>query len=396
MTSQRGKVDKRDDSWGFRVSFTDDTGSRRWVKQYNRRWTKTDAQKALTAKLTAIDAGHTLGTAKGTVADYLQAWFDRYQASGNVKRTTAATTRLHLDAYLLPRIGKLQLRELKPAKVAALYADLLANGRTGNGHADNRSLAPKTVRNIAGTLHKALADAVRLNILPTNPADNVDLPRWEKPEIETWSLDQTAQFLGYLHDVNEVSHVLWRLVLLCGLRRGEVLGLRWSDVDLVDGTIAIRQTRVVAGNTVVVDTPKTKAGRRTVAIDAGTVDALAKLKDAHEAAKAALGGWSSDLVGTALDGRPVHPLTMSRHFKVAATAAGLPVIRLHDGRHTAISEMLRQGVPIHVVSKRAGHSRVSTTLDTYAHALPEADRVAADSFGAALAEAMLRRESTHK
>jgi integrase len=392
----RGRIEKRDDSWGFRASYTDDTGRRRWVKQYNRRWTKTDAQKALTAKLAAIDAGHTLGTAKGTVADYLQAWFDRYQASGNVKRTTAATTRLHLDAYLLPRIGKLQLRELKPAKVAALYADLLANGRTGNGHADNRSLAPKTVRNIAGTLHKALSDAVRLNILPTNPADNVDLPRWEKPEIETWSLDQTAQFLGHLHDVNEVSHALWRLVLLCGLRRGEALGLRWSDVDLVDGTIAIRQTRVVAGNTVVVDTPKTKAGRRTVAIDAGTVDALAKLKDAHEAAKEALGGWSSDLVGTALDGRPVHPLTMSRHFKAAATAAGLPVIRLHDGRHTAISEMLRQGVPIHVVSKRAGHSRVSTTLDTYAHALPQADRVAADSFGAALADAMLRRESARK
>ena len=389
----RGKIAKRNGSWGFRVSYTDDNGQRKWISRNSARWTQKDAQREMVAMLAKIDAGHNLGTSRGTVGEYLTGWLEQYAASGNVKRTTAATTSAHVHAYLVPRIGAMQLRELKPAKIAALYAELLRDGGTGFGGKSKRGdgLSAKTVRNVAGTLHKALSDAVRMGIIASNPAASVERPRWDRPEMQIWDLDQVARFLS--RSADDPHNALWRLVLVCGLRRGELLGLRWSDVDLVDGSVAIRQTRVLAGSSVVTDTPKTRKGRRTVAIDAGTVDALARLKDAQEAARDALGGWPTDLVAVDAIGRPIDPKSITRRFQAAARDAGLPVIRLHDGRHTAISEMLRQGVPVHVVAARVGHARPSTTIDTYAHALPQIDRAAADVFGSSLADAMRRHDA---
>ena len=389
----RGKISKRNGSWGYRVSFTDDAGARKWVSRHDRRWTQKDAQREMVATLAKIDAGHTLGTARGTVGAYLTGWVEQYAASGSVKRTTIAAVQNHVSAYLLPRIGGLQLRELKPAKIGALYADLLRDGATGHGGRTQtgRGLAPKTVRNIGGTLYKALGDAVRLGIIPSNPAANVEPPRWDRPEMQVWNLEQVARFLSV--EQNEPHDALWRLILVCGLRRGEVLGLRWSDVDLVDAVVTIRQTRTVAAGRVITETPKTRKGRRTVAIDPGTVDALARLKDAQEAARSTLGGWPTDLVAVTVIGRPIDPKALTRRFQDVARAAGLPVIRLHDGRHTAISEMLRQGVPVHVVAARVGHARPSTTIDLYAHALPQSDRAAADVFGRSLADAMRRTDA---
>jgi integrase len=378
MTSQRGTVErhKRFGSWGYRLSYVDDMGKRRWATKYSKRWTKADAQRELTRQLSLVDRGHNLGTAQSTVQEYLRDWFARWQVQGNVKQSTIDTARVHLDVYLLPRIGHLRLRDLKRARIGALYQDLLENGRTGAGGRQTpaRRLSAKTVRNIAGTLHKALDDAVRLEILQTNPADNVDLPKWERPELQTWDSSQLAQFLTWCADNNDPLLALWRLLAVSGLRRGELLGLTWNDVDLVMGEIRVRQTRVVTGTGQVrVETPKTAAGRRVVTIDPGTVDALARLKDDQERAAAALGGWTSLYVATTQDGQPIYPKRLTDRFQAAAKAAGVPVIRLHDGRHSNVTLAIESGVPVAVMSSRVGHSRPSTTSDIYFHRHRQAD-----------------------
>ena len=375
MTTQRGTVGKRSGSWGYRLTYTDDLGTRQYVSKHSRRWTKADAQRELTRQLSLVDRGHSLGTGQTTVHDYLQDWFARWQAQGRVKQTTVDTVRVHLDVYLLPRIGHLKLRDLKRARIGALYVDLLQNGRTGAGkHDATRPLSAKTVRNIAGTLHKALDDAVRLDILPTNPAALVDLPKWERPELQTWNSQQVARFLAHCADTDDDLYPLWRLLAVTGLRRGELLGLTWDDVDLVLGEIRVRQTRVVTGTGQVrVETPKTTAGRRVVTIDPGTVDALARLKDDQERAAAALGGWPSPYIATSQDGQPIYPKRLTDRFRATARAAGVPVIRLHDGRHSNVTLGIEGGVPVAVMSTRVGHSRPSTTADIYFHRHRQAD-----------------------
>jgi integrase len=377
VTTQRGIVErhKRFGSWGYRLSYINELGKRKYASKYDKRWTKADAQRELTRQLSLVDRGHNLGTATTTMQDYLRDWFARWQVQSNVKQSTIDTSRIHLEVYLIPRIGHLKMRELKRARIAALYSDLLQNGRTGAGkHDATRPLSAKTVRNIAGTLHKALDDAVQLEIIPTNPADYVDLPKWERPEITTWDSKQVAQFLSYCLNNNDPLYALWRVLAVAGLRRGELLGLTWDDVDLVLGEIKIRRARVVTGTGQVrVETPKTAAGRRVITIDPGTVDALARLKDAHDNAAAALGGWTSPYLATDLDGRPIYPKRLTDRFQATAQAAGVPVIRLHDGRHSNVTLGIEVGVPLEVMSTRVGHSRPSTTSDIYFHRHRQAD-----------------------
>lgn len=393
MTKQRGTIEQRSGSWGYRFSFTDDSGTRQHVKKYSKAWTQKDAQKALTAQLALVDSGHNLGNDRATVGTYLAKWFDDWSSDKDLKRSTIDTARMHLEVYLIPRIGTMKLRELKPAKLSAVYRAIQQDGRVGG----SSPLSAKTVRNIAGTLHKALSDAVENGVLTTNPAQYAKAPKYQRPPLNTYNDEQVAVFLRHCEQTNNDHLALWCLLLLIGLRRGELLGLTWADVDLVASEIQVRQTRSVnsAGETYV-ETPKTDAGKRYLTIDPYTLDALARLKDAHEAAGAAFGNWLSEYVATDLDGRPVHPRAIARRFQAIARDAGLPKIRLHDGRHTALTIAVDAGVDIHVVSARAGHTRASFTADTYLHRHRSTDHKAANVTGTRIMDKMAALENESK
>jgi len=155
---------------------------------------------------------------------------------------------------------------------------------------------------------------------------------------------------------------------------------------MVGGTITISETRLNVDGQILVESPKTRQSRRTVSLDAGTISELAKFRNLQDDAKTRLGSWHSAYVLTDLDGQPVNPDRVSRLFKRACANAGLPVPRLHDTRHTAVTLGISSGVPIHVVAGRVGHANVTTTLNTYSHFLPRADKLAADVIGAAVNE----------
>ena len=381
MTRPNGSITRRNSQWCYRYSY-DDNGTRRF-KSSQGYATKDLAQRALVAELAKIHQNATVDSTD-TVAQYLTAWLDRLSKSGTVKRTTVVARTGHLNRYVIPRIGQIQLNKLKPQHVAALYADLVNAGRINN--AKSSGLSAKSVRDIGSTLVKALNDAIKFELLNRNVAKGVELPRYEKPDITPYDEAQVRQLLEHANRTGDYFAPIWRLLIVSGMRRGELCGLKWSNVDMVDGTITISETRLNVDGQIIVETPKTRQSRRTVSLDSGTIGELAKFHNLQDDAKIRLGSWHSDYVLTDLDGQPVNPERVSRLFKRACANAGLPVPRLHDTRHTAVTLGISSGVPIHVVAGRVGHANVTTTLNTYSHFLPRADKLAADVIGAAVNE----------
>lgn len=331
--------------------------------------TKSDALRAERAKLTELDGGARLGAARMTVAEYLVTWLYRYARSGAVKTTSATTAGSYVNTHLTPRLGSVTLSALRRLHVEQLAGDLLQSG-----------LSPKTVRNVIGTLHKALGDAVRMGLLPYNCATDVTLPKYVRPEVQPYDASEVTALLHYCDTNDELLAAAWWLALSGGLRRGELCGLRWRDIDLVRSELCVRVTRLQDRTGVFTSSPKSRASARTVALVPGAVDALARLRDRHDALRARLGGWAHDQVLITYDGAPVRPAALTRYWHQVTQAAGLRRIRLHDARHTHGTMLADAGVPVHAISARLGHASVATTMQFYVHAGAAADRRAALTF----------------
>jgi integrase len=272
---------------------------------------------------------------------------------------TWAEYRSKAEHHLIPAIGHVNLQKLTTAMLNALYTDLLERG-TG----------PRTVQYVHATIRKALNDAVRQGLLVRNPALHATPPKVHRRELQTWTAQQLRRFLDTVQA--ERLHAAWRVAALTGMRRGEVLGLRWADIDLDQGWLSVRQALIVVDRQVQVSAPKTARGRRLIALDPGTITAL-RIHHAQQAAeRLALGPtWTADdLVFTREDGQPLHPDWFRRRFERRVARAGLPKIRFHDLRHTHATLALQAGVHPKVISERLGHATVAITLDIYSHAIP--------------------------
>ena len=287
----------------------------------------------------------------------------------------------NLRLHVLPRLGSVQLRRIDAGMLNTLYAALLADGRkdyAGGG------LSPRTVRYIHTIVHRALKDAVRWGRLPRNPADAADPPKAaaSHPESITWTADQLRTFLEGTRASRHWTAYL--LLATTGLRRGECLGLRWSDLDLDGARASIRQTVIAVKHTAMLGTPKTAKGRRTVTLDAGTVEALREHRKRQAAERLLMGaGWTdTDLVFCHVDGAMLHPERFTRGFSDAVRRLGLPRIRLHDLRHGWATLALQAGVHPKIVQERLGHANIGITLDTYSHVVAGLHEDAAEQVAA--------------
>jgi integrase len=271
------------------------------------------------------------------------------------------------------RVGAVPLQSLAPLEIENLYKELLATGG-----AEGRALSPKTVRNTHIVLRKALADAERLGLVVRNAAAVAKPPVPAKRKHTTWSADELARFLGSIE--RERLAAAFILLATTGMRRGEALGLRWSDVDLKAGRLSIVQTVTTVSDKIVITPPKTAGSRRSVSLDPETVAVLRdhRRRQNEERLKAGeLWVGEGDLVFTDEIGQPVHPSALSRLFASRVRRAGLPVIRLHDLRHTYATVALGAGVHPKIVSERLGHATTAVTLDLYSHVTPTIDADAA-------------------
>jgi integrase len=363
-------------TWGFVVD-VGDAGGR---KQTRRRGfaTRKAAQAELTRILTSLEQHTYVAPNRQTVAVFLtETWLPAIEHT--VRPATFASYRRNIRNHVAGRpIGRRQLQDVTPADLNALYGQLLA------GDDQRCKLSPRTTRYVATILGRALRDAVRWQAIIRNPADAADPPRpASSPEMRTWSAAELSTFLGTVADDRLVG--AWWLLATTGMRRGEVLGLRWSNVDLDAGSLRIVRTLVTTDARrkgqpgTAWGTPKTAKGRRSVALDAVTVVAVRQHRARQLAERLAAGEAydDGDLVVCLADGTPLHPKTLSYMFERETKRAGLPPIRLHDLRHTHATLALRAGVHPRVVQERLGHANVSITLDTYSHVDLDMQAVAA-------------------
>jgi integrase len=337
--------------------------------------TRKECQAALSKVLVAVEARtFTLPTRITVKAFLLSEWLPAVK--GTLRPTTYASYTMLAREHIIPRLGSLQLQKLTPGSINALYAHLSEYGRVHGGG----PLSASSVRRVHAVLHRACHDAVRWGRLTVNPVDAADPPKQssEHSERPVWNAEQLAGFLGSVAD--DRLFALWRLLAMTGLRRGEALGLQWPDVDMETGAISIRRAWIPVNGVPQMSEPKTKRGRRTIALDPVTLAAL----KAHAARQAdEQTGWEEAWVETGFvftrgDGQPLHPWHVSRAFKGHLKAAALPQIPLHGLRHSYASLALSSGVNPRIVSGRLGHSTVAPTLDVYSHVLPQQDRDAAE------------------
>jgi len=336
--------------------------------------TKREAEEELAKAITAITSGCYIEPSKMLVSDFLTGeWLPAIRHT--IRPTTFLSYKGHVEGHLVPALGRIPLQQLTGAHINAFYAKLLSE----NGDEEKRQISPSTVRRIHATLHRAMKDAVRWNQIIRSPADAADPPRAASAdhEMKVWSVEDLRAFLSAQRETR--LYPLWLTLATTGMRRGEVLGLRWEDVDLEAGTISIRQTRVMTGYEALLSTPKTRRARRQVALDPATVAALRENRRRQKMER--LGGgqlWKdSGFVFTREDGDPYHPERVSKLFTQASKKAGLLRIRLHDLRHTYATLALGAGVHPKVVSERLGHANIGITLDCYSHCLPALSEEAA-------------------
>ena len=381
----RGSVRKRGSTWTLYLDVDPNplTGRRRQQTKGGFK-TRKECEAALRQAIADQHDGTLAKPSQRTIASFLvDEWLPAVKPK--LRASTWASYRTNTNAHVVPVLGEVKLQGLTPVQLNLFYAHLLESGRRRGG-----GLSPKTVRNIHVMLHRALKDAVRWGYLPRNVAVAVDPPVGRSAERHVWTPDQLGAFLEHVRA--DRLYALWLLVATTGMRRGELAGLRWVDINFANARVSPQRPRVVVDHAVEVSEPKTAKGRRALALDPATLAVLREhqTRQAEEKAVIGAGYRHSGLVFTWPDGSPIHPDLMTRWFEQHSRAAGLPRIRLHDVRHSYASAALAAGVPAKVISERLGHATVGFTLDTYSHVLPGLDAAAAQ----AVAQLILRGNGT--
>ncbi|WP_135230148.1 tyrosine-type recombinase/integrase [Deinococcus fonticola] len=372
-----GTLSKRKDKSGkvigWRAGVTvgykpDGSQDRRWVSGK----TQAEVQEKLRALQSEIHTGMLSDTEGLTVAAYLTRWYESKERAG-VKPNTVQSYRDTGRLYIVPHIGRVKLEKLRPLDVEHMLSGMTKAGKS-----------PQLLAYALRVLKMALRQAVRWQMLPRNVAEGITAPRFHRQEMQVWTAEQVAAFL----DVSQEHrlHAVFYLALMTGMRRGELLGLKWRDIDWEKARLTVRNNLVAAryeaeegrklhGKPVLskreltLQTPKTAGSRRTIVLSPGTIAKLKEHQARQEAEKAnAAEAWSCEGYVFASElGTPTDPRSLGRAYSHIVRKAGVPPIRFHDLRHTAASLMIHRKIPPKVVSERLGHADVAFTLRVYAH-----------------------------
>ncbi|MBI2853083.1 MAG: tyrosine-type recombinase/integrase [Chloroflexi bacterium] len=379
----RGHIVKRGKaSYSIAVSLGKDPNTGKYKYQWvSVKGTKKDAEKRLAEILHELDTGTFLSPDKTTVREFLDRWLVEYARPNLSPRTSEGYEHI-FRKYLIPVLGNLTLTQAKPEHLQRYYSERLTGG-----------LSPQTVRHHHAVLHTALQTAVEWGLLARNVADAVTPPRAQRSTMQTWTEGDIARFLEAAK--NTPHYALFYTALFTGMRRSELLALRWSDVDLLLCQISVsRSLHVLTGGKVVFRMPKSAKGKRMIALSPSAVSVLREHGDNQKGAGILLGmpQGDDDLVFSTLEGKPLLPNSVTHAWIRLVRRAGVKYIRLHDARHTHASIMLKQGIHPKIVQERLGHSTIAITLDTYSHVAPGLQQAAANRFDEVLAGTYNERE----
>lgn len=369
----RGSVQKRPGGWSIVYDMPVAIGRKQ--KRESGFRTKREAEAALTARLREVDTGTALDPTKLTVAAYLDHWL--VAGNADIRAITLQTYRMWVTKHIAPHLGAVPLAKLNAAHLDGWLATL------------RQTLAPSTARRIRGMLATALNRAVRWRFIPTSPASLVRAPRVGKSIPQHWDTATAARFLAAVAD--DPGAVFFVVALGTGMRRGELLALRWADVDLERATLLVRRTRVRVSGKWVEDAPK-NGEPRTLDLDPDLVATLRAHRDRQRFARDAAGKHWRDLDYVfceppwrgKLGGRPWTDDMAAHRFRRLIAAHDLPALHLHGLRHTHATILLEAGVHPKMVQERLGHASYTITMDTYSHVTPRLGKVAALAYGAAV------------
>ena len=310
-----------------------------------------------------------------TVKKYLGLWL-KNSVQDTVRTSTYERNEQIVNLHVAPALGRLKLRALTPAQVRWFYREKL-----------DTDLSSATVHKMHVVLHKALDQAVRDGLIPRNVTEAVKVPQVRRKEVEPLSAEETKKLLTTAGEARDRFEALYVLAVTTGLRQGELLALRWDDVDLEDGVLRVRRTLTRAKGSYSLGEPKTARSRRSVSLTASVVEALRAHLDRQleEIDRVGSGYQDGGLVFATERGTVVNPSNLRRRsFAPLLGRAKLPGIRFHDLRHTCATLLLAKNVNPKVVSEMLGHASIAITLDTYSHVLPNMQ----DSAARALEEAL--------
>lgn len=340
--------------------------------------TKKDAERKERQWLTERDGGVLIDAGKLTLAGFAKQWVDSLRHT----KLAVSSRRRYADAlrlYILPTLGRYRLDQLTPVAIQGVYADLM------DGTADRKPLSAKTANLAHNVLHRCLKAAVNSDLLNRNPTERVTPPPRPKAQIKCWTTGQTAAFLAVAN--NDEYQALWQLAIETGMRRGELLGLKWSSVRLDQGALTVETSRSRAEKGRFADgATKTRNSRRTFRLSAEMVEILKQHREQQRFQQRAAGltGSEAGYVFAQPNGRPLHPNTVTRRYKALIAEAGVPDARIHDARHASATLGLESGESIKDVSQRLGHSSTALTMDLYMHPSEERQRENADRLAAFL------------
>ena len=360
------RTGRRGTTWYGRYDYKPITGKRAFKRVTAA--TKRECEALLREAIHAAENGKSRFGDRASLAEHLDQWL------ASVEPTVRPAT-LHRYAdiarrHVRPDLGQIKLVKLTPLDLQRLYATKLESGPSAT-----------TVQLVHSVIHRELKQARRWGMVDRNVSELVDAPKGRVPDVVTWNAEQAARVLAGAESTDLAP--LWHLVLLCGMRRGELLGLMWDYIDLERGTLAVRRTlgRVSPGAKCELGPSKSAGGRRSIALPPSCVGALRKHRAAQNAERMRLGpAWEDrGFVFTNGLGAPVHIIALMGRFDKLVKAAGVPRIRFHEMRHTCATLLMAQGTHPKIVQERLGHSDVSMTPNRYSHVTPTMQRQAADA-----------------
>lgn len=394
-------------TWYYKVELTPGLDDSRRTTRKGGFATRRDAQQALVDLLDRFNKRTHVTVRAETMAGYLERWL---AGKKGLRAATARSYAAHVRLYLAPGLGHLPLGQVSVEDVEELYDAMRDMGRSPTDSSmlgrllaarlpssGTRPLSDASIRRVHATLMSALNTAAKRRLVPFNPAAHVELApgkrpkavlwtdepvaEWrrtgKRPKVAVWTPEQIGAFLD--HAASDRLYALYHLLAFRGLRRGEAVGLPWSEVDLGSRNLMVSEQIVQLGYRTETGPPKS-GNSRAVALDDDSVAVLRAHKARQAAERLAWGAaWvESGLVFTRNNGSALHPEYVTRHFEALARKAGLPPIRLHDLRHGAATLALAGGADLKTVSEMLGHSTITITADTYATVLSEVSRQAAE------------------
>ena len=388
-----GNIEKRgESSYRLRVSggYTDN-GKRVIYKKSIQAKNKKEAEKELALFISEIETGQALSAKKMRFRNYAEFWIDNY-AIPNLSPKTYERYKSMLRLRILPYLGNMYIDKIQPMQLMYLYQEL-SNCTYSRGN-ETRKLSSKTILEHHRLLHSMFQQAVYWQMIAYNPASRVRPPKSKKPCISFYDDAQTIALIKALEGEELKFRVIILLTIFTGLRRGEVLGLEWQDINFKNSSVTVRQSnQYVSSIGIYTKDPKTETSYRTISIPISIIKLLKQYKIKQLEQKIRIGNkWNNtNYLFVQWDGKPMHPDTITKWFRQFLEDKNLPHITFHGLRHTHATLLISQGLDVRTVSNRLGHAQTSTTLNIYAHSFAKMDTEASNKLNS-----LLYRDDTEK